>query len=394
MAGERALNAGEKVRSMARAASAPRRVVMALAQLATVATLATLTAMVLCVLFAACGKREPERVDKPQVHTPVGEQRRVRHILVLYRGAQGAGPEVTRSKAAADSLLKSLRQRVERGESFASLAREFSDDPSRAEGGQIDVLRPGDTPPDFERVAMGLAQGEMSPVFESPLGMHLIQRIDGPLIGAEHILVRFRGCVGAPDSLTRSRTEALAIAETLLAEVRNPQVAFGVAAAHYSEDPLSAPRGGYVGEFARGSMVKPFEDAAYALAEGEISDIVESPFGFHIIKRVSLERIRVQHILVTHALSDGLEVGTRTEEEALRRALDVLFRARKGESFDDLAREYSEDRLTASKGGTLPPLSRGQAVPEFEEVAFTLPVGQVSDVVRTHFGFHIIKRLQ
>src|SRR5262245_39442241 len=79
---------------------------------------------------AACGKREPERVEKPPVQAPVGEQRRVRHILVLYRGAQGAGPEITRSKAAADSLLQSLRHRVERGESFAELARQFSDDPS------------------------------------------------------------------------------------------------------------------------------------------------------------------------------------------------------------------------------------------------------------------------
>jgi len=225
------------------------------------------------------------------------------------------------------------------------------------------------------------------------MGFHLVQRLGVGLVGIEHILIRYRGAETAPDSIRRTRTEALALAESILALVRQPQTSFPVAAAAWSEDELSAPRGGYVGEVPRGRMVKPFENVAFALEENAISGIVETPFGFHILKRVKIETIRVQHILIAQGGTRGLGVkATRTEQEALKRALDVLFRARKGESFDDLAREFSDDQLTASRGGRMPRISRGQTVPEFEEVAFGLAPGQVSDVVRTEFGFHIIRR--
>ena len=352
-------------------------------------------AIALAVLAAACGKKEPEPEPAPQVQTPVGEQVRVRHILIQYRGADGAPPTMTRSKASADSLMQSIRARVVGGEEFGTLATQFSDDPSAAEGGQIQPLQPGETPPQFEQVAFALRPGEMSEVFESDFGFHLIQRQGTTLLAAQHILIRYAGAQGAPDSLTRSRTEALALAESVLTLVRRPNNSFPISASGWSEDELSAQRGGYVGEFVLGKMVKPFEDAVYALQEDQISDVVESVFGFHIIKRVAIQTVRVQHILVTHAFAGGISPdGTRSEDQALQRALDILFRVRKGEDFESLARELSEDQFTASRGGTLPPISRGQTVPEFEEVAFTLKVGEVSDVVQTEFGFHILKRLQ
>ena len=344
------------------------------------------------VLVLGCSKKQQE-APQPAVSAPVGEQVRVRHILVRYRGAEGAPPTLQRSKTSADSLIHSLADRVRRGDDFGNLARAFSDDPSHDEGGEIQPLVPGETPPEFERVAFALKPGDLSKVFESPMGFHLVQRLGVGLVGIEHILIRYRGAETAPDSIRRTRTEALALAESILALVRQPQTSFPVAAAAWSEDELSAPRGGYVGEVPRGRMVKPFENVAFALEENAISGIVETPFGFHILKRVKIETIRVQHILIAQGGTRGLGVkATRTEQEALKRALDVLFRARKGESFDDLAREFSDDQLTASRGGRMPRISRGQTVPEFEEVAFGLAPGQVSDVVRTEFGFHIIRR--
>jgi peptidyl-prolyl cis-trans isomerase SurA len=142
-------------------------------------------------------------------------------------------------------------------------------------------------------------------------------------------------------------------------------------------------------------MVKPFEDAAFALQVGQISGIVESPFGFHIIKRVPMGTVTVAHILLTYANTEAFEANaSRGREEALQKAMDVLFRARKGEDFAALAKECSDDKMTKEKGGRLPPISRGQTVPEFEEVSFGLAPGQISDVVETKFGFHIIQRLK
>jgi len=86
-------------------------------------------------------------------------------------------------------------------------------------------------------------------------------------------------------------------------------------------------------------------------------------------------KIRASHILVN------------TKEEAKK----ILARIKKGESFSKLARSFSKDRNSAQKGGDLGFFGRGQMVPEFERVAFNLEVGEISDPVRTRFGYHIIK---
>jgi peptidyl-prolyl cis-trans isomerase D len=97
------------------------------------------------------------------------------------------------------------------------------------------------------------------------------------------------------------------------------------------------------------------------------------------------DRAHVAHILFkTVGLTDS-EV-----EEVRKRAEDVLRRAKAGGDFAALAREYSED-TTREQGGDLGWIVRGQTVPEFEAVAFRLPKGSVSDLVKTQYGFHIIK---
>jgi peptidyl-prolyl cis-trans isomerase SurA len=324
----------------------------------------------------------------------VGERVLVRHILIQFKGAEGATPEITRTRVQADSLVRALHTRLEAGERFDELAREYSDDASRAEGGEIAPLQPGETPPEFERMAYATTPGKISPVFESSLGFHILLRRNLESIAAQHLLIRYAGARSAPDTLRRTRVEALERAEKILAEVRNPATSFPVAAATYSDDDLTFSKGGYLGVFLRGVMDPAFEAAAFALAPGEISGIVETPYGFHIIRRVQPALIRVAHILVTFTGTTGATDPTlRTEDQALKRALDCLFRARQGEDFAALAREYSDDPATREQGGRLPPIDRGQTVPEFEEVTFSLQPGQISDVVKTVFGFHIIKRL-
>ncbi|MDC8773674.1 SurA N-terminal domain-containing protein [Roseateles albus] len=96
---------------------------------------------------------------------------------------------------------------------------------------------------------------------------------------ASHILIKSEKGASAAD-----RAKAKAQAEELLAQVRKTPASFAEVAKKNSQDEGSAPNGGDLDFFGRGAMVKPFEDAAYALKKGEISNIVESDFGFHVIQ--------------------------------------------------------------------------------------------------------------
>ena len=98
-------------------------------------------------------------------------------------------------------------------------------------------------------------------------------------------------------------------------------------------------------------------------------------------------RVHIQHILFKSIGKTDAEV-----EETRKKADDVLKKAKKGGKFEDLAKQYSED-TTKDKGGDIGWIVQGQTVPEFERVAFSLRKGAVADLVKTQYGFHIIKVL-
>jgi peptidyl-prolyl cis-trans isomerase D len=99
-------------------------------------------------------------------------------------------------------------------------------------------------------------------------------------------------------------------------------------------------------------------------------------------------RVHVQHILFMTVSKTDAEV-----EEIRKKAEDVLKQVKKGAKFDELAKKYSEDPGTKDKGGDLNWITQGQTVPEFEKTAFGLPKGDISDLVKTQYGLHIIKVL-
>ncbi len=101
--------------------------------------------------------------------------------------------------------------------------------------------------------------------------------------------------------------------------------------------------------------------------------------------------VRVRHILFSTRPSQNGHAAPPDREAVRRRALEVLRRARAGEDFATLAREYSDDASTRDKGGDLGYLKHEQMTPQYEEVAFKLKPGQISDLVETPFGFYIIK---
>ena len=118
--------------------------------------------------------------------------------------------------------------------------------------------------------AMGAASAAMAPVPDS--------------IAAQHVLVAYKGADKAPKGVTRTKADAKKRAEEVAAKAKSG-ADFSALVAEYSDDPAAKERQGSVGKFTREKMAKPFSDAAFALGVNETSGAVETPFGFHVIKR-------------------------------------------------------------------------------------------------------------
>src|SRR6266436_864899 len=119
-------------------------------------------------------------------------------------------------------------------------------------------------------------------------------------------------------------------------------------------------------------------------------DMLKQQYQANIQQYQVPNRVHVEHILF-------MTVGKTTDaevEEVKKKAEDVLKQVKKGGKFEDLAKKYSEDPGSKDKGGDLSWITQGQTVPEFEKTAFSLGPGQVSELVKTQYGFHIIKVLE
>jgi len=155
----------------------------------------------------------------------------------------------------------------------------------------------------------------------------------------------------------------------------------------YSQDPGSAQRGGDLGYFARGTMLPEFERVAFALQPGEISDIVRTRLGYHIIRAEDRrgEDIRARHILLIAHITE------RDEREALESITQLRERALSGEDFAQLARTFSEDETTASEGGALGWIPVERLPSDFKPVVDRLEPGGISPPVHSASGYHLIR---
>lgn len=220
---------------------------------------------------------------------------------------------------------------------------------------------------------------------EPDMEEYLVKEAYGRLlydINASHILVRLAPGY-SPDDTLKAWEKAMQIRERIIEGETFEEVARAT-----SDDPSAKVNSGNLGYFTALHMVYPFENAVYEAEPGELSIPVRTRFGYHIIRvndrRKSRGELKTAHIMIGF--------NKYQEQEAGEKVLQVYRDLLAGNSFEELAKEYSTDNNTAALGGVLPWFGSGRIVPEFEKAAFELgKPGEISEPVRTAYGWHIIK---
>ncbi|MGL2966450.1 peptidylprolyl isomerase [Flavobacterium sp. XGLA_31] len=170
---------------------------------------------------------------------------------------------------------------------------------------------------------------------------------------------------------------------------------FGTLATQYSEDPSAKENKGSLGYFSAFRMVYPFETAAYNTPKGKISKIIRTRFGYHILKvddiRPNRGEVTVAHIMILNP-----KEGDADQDKAKNTINEIYTKISQGEKFEDLAKQFSDDKSSSSKGGVLNRFASGQlSSEEFENAAFALTEkNQISKPFQSQFGWHIVKLIE
>ena len=206
------------------------------------------------------------------------------------------------------------------------------------------------------------------------------------IVRAKHILFQF-----PPNPKKEDSIAVLQLALKVKSELENGGD-FSALAANYSDDPSAKVNKGDLGYFTGLQMVQQFEEAAYTLPVGSISDPILTDFGYHIIqvsgRQANPGEVQVSHILVRFDLENPSQ-----EENARRKISDIYAEIQKESTiWEEIVQTYSEDFGTKSAGGVLPWFGVGTMIPEFEVAGFSLTdIGEVSPPIKTAYGYHILR---
>ena len=159
----------------------------------------------------------------------------------------------------------------------------------------------------------------------------------------------------------------------------------------YSDDKATAKDGGDLGWVRRGMFVKEFEEAVFRLQEGQISDVVRTQFGYHIIQLIERrgEQVHPRHILFKIPLTEESDKMVISKLEEIRYKI-----ISKQGKFEEMAKKYSEDEQTRMQGGYLGMIPVKELEPELKEVVSSLSDGDISQPIKMKYGnsyaYHIV----
>ena len=208
-------------------------------------------------------------------------------------------------------------------------------------------------------------------------------------IEASHIMIKVSPTSSPLDTLKAWRT-----IDSISKALANTKSSFGELAEELSHCPSGKMDKGNLGYFNAFKMVYPFENAAYNTAIGKVSPIVRTRFGYHLVKPHNLRkakgRVKAAHIMIV--CDSKKQSDCNNAKEKIHAIYSSIMN---GESFEEIAKESSNDRKSAQKGGELGWISSGGNVyPSFENAVFNLIANnQISKPFQTPNGWHIVKRL-
>ena len=272
------------------------------------------------------------------------------------------------------SEVQDIARRAKEGADFADLAKTYSETPVSDA-----YFKRGELTDEKQTAAFSAKAGEIiGPVME-PDGYHLMKVVDfregkDNFIHAQHILIN----IEKNDSIA-----ALKTAKDVYSKARRGED-FASLARTYSKDPGSAARGGDLGWFGKGKMVKSFEDAAVKARPGQIVGPVRTPFGYHIIKVLARDNREVK-------ISDihmSINASSQTKSDVQQRAQEFSYFAKQG----DYVKEAEKDKYTVTE---TPPFQKNAVIPGIgmnpvvNKFAFGGKVGAISEPITLQDGIGV-----
>lgn len=318
------------------------------------------------------------------------EARSLAVIQLLYSGCTGAPRDMNRDLDTTLVLANDLREQLAAGASFRELARRHSASNTAPTGGVLGSFPRGFLAPEFEEFLFSADTNQISEPVVGPTGVHVLKRVER-FAGARVLAVRDGGPEG--------RERLVEIAGRIKAGED-----FGVLAKEFSEDPLTADRGGALAVFERGRGDMLLKAAAFQAKVGELVGPIETPRGLYLVQRVDPDAIPpelhenpwidLRGILLTYdSVTPPVQAYPRSFGESEALAQELIERIRSGEDMAELARQFDNDHGGQARAGRIGWIHRHQpGLASYWQALWRNPPGQIEGPVGLPIGHLIYRR--